>query len=94
MEAADGGNGSVEKYYGKLELHMDSLVGTLSKSGARDNMDSNIMKLEETLLLVSLMLEESHFQIQHYETNKLTKQDDQLQEELSQMKVKYEEIKQ
>ena len=59
-------------------------------------MDSNVTKLEETFSLVSLTLEESQksFQIQQDETNKLTKQVDQLQEELSEMKVKYEEIKQ
>ena len=58
-------------------------------------MDSNVTKLKETLLLVSLMLEESqkNFQIQQDETNKLTKPVDPLQEELSQMKVKYEDIK-
>ena len=38
--AANGGNGSVENHYGKLELYMDSPVGTLPKSGARKNMDS------------------------------------------------------
>ena len=65
--AADGGSGSVENHYGKLELHVDSPVGTLPKSGARDNMDSNVTKLEENLSLVSLKLEESHksLQIQH-----------------------------
>ena len=59
-------------------------------------MISNITKLEEKLSLVSLMLEEfqKSFQIRHEETNKLTKQVDQLQEKLSQMKVKYEKIKQ
>ena len=74
---------------------MDSPVGTLPKSCARNNMDSNVTKLEETLLLVSSMLEESQksFQIQQDETNKLTKQVDQLQGELSQMKVRFEEIK-
>ena len=50
--AANGGNSSVENHYGKLELHVDSPVRTLPKSGARNNMDSNITKLEESLSLV------------------------------------------
>ena len=59
-------------------------------------MDSNITKFEETLSFISLTLKESwkSFQIQLGETNKSTKQVDQLQEELLRMKVKYEEIKQ
>lgn len=93
--AADGGSGSVENHYGKLELHVDSPVATLAKSGARD-LDSNVTKLEESLSLVTLKLEESHksLQMQHEENHKLSKQVDQLQEELSQLKTKYEEIKQ
>ena len=57
---------------------------------------TNVTKLEETLLLVSLKLEESQksFYIQQDETNKLSKQIDQLQEKLPQLKVKFEEIKQ
>ena len=39
--AANSGNVSVENHYRKLELHVNSPVGTLPKSGAR-NMDSNI----------------------------------------------------
>ena len=94
--AADGGNSSVENHYGKPELHVDSPDGTLPKSGARNNMDSNITKLKEILLLVSLKLEESQksFQTQKDETNKLTKYVGQLQEEFSQLKGKFEEIKQ
>ena len=49
--AAYSGNGSVENHYGKLELHVDSPVRTLPKSGARNNMDLNITKLEETLFI-------------------------------------------
>ena len=49
--AANGGKGSVENHYGKLEIYVDSPVETLPKSGAKNNMDS---KLEKTLLLVSL----------------------------------------
>ena len=59
VAAANGGNGSVENHYGKPELHVDSPVRTLPKSGARNNMDSNITKFEEIPLLVSLKLEES-----------------------------------
>ena len=73
--AANGGNGSVENHYGKLELCVDSPIRTLPESGARNNLESNVTKLDQTLSLMSLMLEESHksFQIQHDETNKLTK---------------------
>ena len=86
--ATDGGSGYIENHYGKLKLQVNSPVGILPKSGARDNMDSNITKLEEKLSLVSLKLEEFCKSLEiHDETNKLTKQD-QLQEELSQMKVK------
>ena len=56
--AANCGNSSTESHYGKSEFHADSPVGTLLKSRARNNMDSNVTKLEETLLLVSLKLEE------------------------------------
>ena len=74
IAAANGDNGSVKNHYGK-ELHVDSPVRTLPKSGARNNMDSNVLKLEETFLLLSLKLEESQksFPIQQDETNKLTK---------------------
>ena len=73
--AADGGNGSVHNHYGKLEFYVDLSVRTLPKFGVRNNVDLNITKLEKTLLLVSLMLEESQksFLIQQDETNKLTK---------------------
>ena len=92
---ANGGNSSVENHYGKPELQVDSPVRTLLKSNARNNKDSNITKLEETLLLVSLKLEyQKSFQIQQGETNKLTEQIDQLQEELSELKVNFKEIKQ
>ena len=66
---------------------LNSRARTLPKAGARDNMDSNVTKLEENLSLVSLKLEKSlkSLQIQRDETNKLTKQVDQLQEELSQI---------
>ena len=58
-------------------------------------MDSNIKKLE-TLSLVSLTLEDSQksFQIQQNETNNLTKPSWPITRKSSQMKVKYEKIKQ
>ena len=37
VAAADGNSDSVENHYRKLEFHMDSPLGTLPKSGARDN---------------------------------------------------------
>ena len=37
--AANGGNSSDENHHGKFELQVDSPVGTLPKSGARNNMD-------------------------------------------------------
>ena len=82
--------------HGKNEFHVDPLVRTLPKFSARDNTDSNLIKLDKDFSLVSLKAEESwkSLQIQHDKTNKLTKQVDLLQENLSQTKVKYEEIKQ
>ena len=68
--ATNDGNGSVEYHYGKLELHVNSPVRRLPKSGTRNNIDSNVTKFEETLLLASFMLEESQksFQILQDET--------------------------
>ena len=58
---ANCGNGSVEN----LEFYFESPVRFFSKSGARNNMDSKVTKLEMSLSLVSLILEESQksFQI-------------------------------
>ena len=93
--AANGGNGSVENHYRMLESYIDSPVGTLPKSGTRNSMDSNITKLDETLLLITLTLEESpkSFQTQQDERYKFAKKLDRFQEKSSQMKIKFKEIK-
>ena len=51
--ATDGDSGSVENYYEKFKLYVNSLVGTLPKSFAMDNVDLNVTKLEENLSLAS-----------------------------------------
>ena len=93
--ATNADNSSVENHHRNLQLQADSPVWTLPKSGVRNNMDSNFTILEETILLVSLKLEESQesFQIPQDDTNKLTKHVEQLEKELSQLKGKFEEIK-